>query len=135
MRFLFAATALLATAAFAAEVREGLYEISVRAEIGGQALSQAPMVVRQCVSQQSVQDLMGQMGGTGSCKVSDFQQSGNQARWNLTCTGAMQVTGTGETQINGDEFTGRMNLSVQMGGDQAVPMVQDFTAKRVGECQ
>ena len=47
----------------------------------------------------------------------------------------MQVSGTGETQINGDEFTGRMNLSVQMGGDQSVPMVQNFTARRVGECQ
>jgi hypothetical protein len=47
----------------------------------------------------------------------------------------MQVSGTGETQINGDEFTGRMNLTVQMGGDQAVPMVQNFTARRVGECQ
>jgi len=135
MRLLIAAIALLATSALAGDVRDGLYEISVRADIGGQPLTQAPMVVRQCLSQQSMQDLMAQIGGTGACKVSDFQQSGNQARWNLSCTGQMEVNGTGETQINGDEFTGRMNLSVQMGGDQAVPMVQNFTARRVGECQ
>ena len=135
MRLLLAAGTLFASAASAVEVREGLYEISVRAEIAGQALSQAPMVLRQCVSQQSVKDLMGQMGGTGACKVTDFHQSGNQARWNLTCSGQMQVSGTGEAQINSDEFTGRMNLSVQMGGDQSVPMVQNFTARRVGECQ
>ena len=135
MKLLIAATVLFAGVASAAEIREGLYEISVRAEIAGQPVSQAPMVVRQCVSQQSVQDLMGQLGGTGACKVSDFQESGNQAHWNLACTGQMQISGTGETQINGDEFTGHMNLMVQMGSDQTVPMVQNFTARRVGECQ
>jgi hypothetical protein len=135
MKSLIAATVLFASAVSAADIREGLYEVSVRAELAGQPMTQAPMVVRQCVSQQSVQDLMSQMGGTGACKVSDFQQSGNRAHWNLVCTGQMQVSGTGETQINGDEFTGRMNLTVQMGGDQAVPMVQNFTARRVGECQ
>ena len=135
MKSLIAATALLATAASAADIREGLYEISVRAEIAGMPVTQVPMVVRQCVSQQSVQDLMGQLGGTGTCKVSDFQQTGNQARWNLTCTGQMELSGSGETQINGDDFTGRMNLSVQMGGDQAMPMVQTFSARRVGDCQ
>ena len=135
MKLLIAATALFAGVASGAEIREGLYEISVRAEIAGQPVSQAPMVVRQCVSQQSVQDLMGQLGGTGACKVSDFQESGNQAHWNLACTGQMQISGTGETQINGDEFTGHMNLMVQMGSDQSVPMVQNFTARRVGECQ
>ena len=135
MKFLIAAIALVTTAASAADIREGLYEISVRAELAGQAMTQAPMVMRQCVTQHSVQDLMSQMGGAGGCKVSNFQQSGNHARWNLACTGQMEITGTGETQINGDQFTGRMDLSVQMGGDQSVPMVQSFTAKRVGECQ
>jgi len=45
------------------------------------------------------------------------------------------VSGTGETLFSADQFSGRMDLSVQMGGEQAVPMVQKFTAKRVGECQ
>ena len=135
MKSLIGAIAFVTNAASAADIREGLYEISVRAELAGQPMTQAPMVMRQCVTQQSVQDLMSQMGGAGGCKVSNFQQSGNQARWNLACTGQMEISGTGETQINGDHLTGRMDLSVQMGGDQSVPMVQSFTAKRVGECQ
>ena len=135
MKPFIAIIALITSAASAADIREGLYEISVRAELAGQPMTQAPMVMRQCVTQQSVQDLMSQMGGAGGCKVSNFQQSGNQARWNLACTGQIEVSGTGETQMDGDQFTGRMDLSVQMGGDQSVPMVQSFTAKRVGECQ
>jgi hypothetical protein len=46
----------------------------------------------------------------------------------------MDVSGTGETEIAGDQFTGRMNLVVTMSG-QSLPMVQNFQAKRVGECQ
>jgi hypothetical protein len=135
MRFFVVVCALAMAAAEAADIKEGLYEISVRAEIGGMPVSEAPMVVRQCMSQQSMQQLMSQMGGGGACNVSNFEQSGNQARFNLNCSGVLNVAGTGETQFSADQFTGRMDLSVQMGGDQAVPMVQKFTGKRVGECQ
>jgi len=92
------------------------------------------MVVRQCMNNQSVQDLMAQMGGAGACQISDFQQTGNHARWNLACTGTMEVSGTGETELGTDQFTGRMSVVVTMSG-QSVPMVQNFQARRVGECQ
>ncbi len=116
------------------DIREGMWEVSVLAEVGGQPLTAAPMVVRQCISNQSVQDLMAQMGGAGACRISDFQQTGNRARWNIACSGTMEVSGTGETEMDGDQFTGRMNLVVTMSG-QSLPMVQNFQAKRVGECQ
>jgi hypothetical protein len=116
------------------DIRDGMWEVSVLAEVGGQPLTAAPMVVRQCISNQSVQDLMAQMGGAGACQISDFQQAGNHARWNIACSGAMDVSGTGETEIAGEQFTGRMNLVVTMSG-QSLPMVQNFQAKRVGECQ
>jgi hypothetical protein len=131
---LLSALALSPRAIAGPDIREGMWEVSVLAEVGGQPLTAAPMVVRQCISSQSVQDLMAQMGGAGACQISDFQQTGNRARWNITCTGTMDVSGTGETEIAGDQFTGRMNLVVTMSG-QGLPMVQNFQAKRVGECQ
>jgi hypothetical protein len=135
MKIIVCIAALISIAAGAADIQEGLYEISVRAELGGMPVSDAPMIVRQCVSQQSMQQLMSQVGGTGACNVSDFEQSGSQARFDLSCSSPLNLSGTGETQLSGDEFSGRMDLSVQMGGDQRVPMVQKFTGKRVGECQ
>lgn len=131
---LLSALALSPLAIAGPDIREGMWEVSVLAEVGGQPLTAAPMVVRQCISNQSVQDLMAQMGGAGACQISDFQQAGNRARWNIACSGAMDVSGTGETEIAGDQFTGRMNLVVTMSG-QSLPMVQNFQAKRVGECQ
>jgi hypothetical protein len=60
------------------DVREGMWEVSVVAEVGGQPLTAAPMVVRQCISNQSVQDLMAQMGGAGACQISDFRHDGRE---------------------------------------------------------
>lgn len=131
---LLSALALSTHSIAAPDIREGMWEVSVLAEVAGQPLTAAPMVVRQCISNQSIQDLMAQMGGAGACKISDFQQTGNHARWNIACSGAMDVSGTGETETAGDQFTGRMNLAVNMNG-QSLPMVQNFQAKRVGECQ
>ena len=131
---LLSALALSPHAIAGPDIREGMWEVSVLAEVGGQPLTAAPMVVRQCITSQSVQDLMAQMGGAGSCQISDFQQTGNRARWNIACSGTMDVTGTGETESASDQFTGRMNLVITMSG-QSLPMVQNFQAKRVGECQ
>jgi hypothetical protein len=122
-------------AVFAApDIHEGLWEVSIDAEVGGQPISATPMVVRQCIGTQSVQDLMAQMGGAGGCSISDFQQDGPRARWNLACSGAIDVSGTGQTEIAGDQFSGRMDLVIKMGGE-SMPMAQKFQAHRVGECQ
>ena len=118
----------------APDIREGMWEVSVHASVGGQPITATPMVVRQCITNQSVQDLMAQVGGTGACRISDFQRNDNHARWKLGCTGAMEVSGTGETDIAADQFTGRMDLAISMGGE-TMPMQQRFEARRVGECQ
>jgi len=126
---------LFPAAAFPApEIREGLWEISIQADMGGQAMTETPMVVRQCMSQQSVQELMAKMGGAGACRISDMEQTGSHAKWKLTCSGQLDVSGTGETDMGNDEFTGRMNLAVGMAG-QSIELAQSFKARRVGECQ
>ena len=117
-----------------ADIREGLWEISVEANVAGQPLSATPMVVRQCVSNQSIQELMSQMGGAGGCNISDFRRDGNHAQWNLACSGPMEVSGTGETDITDDQFAGKMNLTIKSGGE-SMPMGQTFKARRVGACQ
>src|SRR5512134_2170330 len=115
---------LLCAAPAAAQdpVREGLWEISIQGQVGGQPMSSTPLVVRQCIDQQSAQDLMAQLaGGAGGCQISDLQQQGNRARWNLSCTGQVEVSGTGEVTMNSASFNGTLDVLVGVGG-QAVPM-------------
>ena len=134
IRWLFTVLSAASGHAFAADIREGLWEFTLEAVVGGQSITGTPMVMRQCINKQSIQELMAQMGGAGACKVADLEQNGTHSRWNLTCTGEPQVSGSGEADAAGEQLVGRMNLVVTMGG-QSLPMVQNFQARRVGECQ
>jgi hypothetical protein len=129
-------TALLMPLSAAADaLREGLWDVTVRMEIGGQPATAQPLVVRQCINQQSAQDLVAKLTGAGGgCQVSDLQQEGNRARWNMTCTGQIELTGTGDVTITGDGFDGTLNATIGMGGTP-VPILQTFGARRVGDCQ
>lgn len=128
---------LLYTAAASAQdvVREGLWEISIQGQVGGQPISSTPLVVRQCIDQATAQDLMGKLAGAaGGCQISDFNREGNRTRWNLNCAGQVDVSGTGEVTLNSNGFNGTLNLMVGMGG-QSVPMLQTFDARWTGPCK
>jgi Protein of unknown function (DUF3617) len=123
------------TAAAQDPVREGLWEISIQGQVGGQPISSTPLVVRQCIDQQSAQDLMTKLTGTaGGCQISDLSRQGDRARWKLACSGQVEVSGTGEVTMTSNGFNGALDLMVGM-GDQAVPMLQTFDAHWVGACK
>ncbi|HTT39466.1 MAG TPA: DUF3617 family protein [Burkholderiales bacterium] len=127
-------TALFWTALSAAEMREGLWEVSIQAELGGQPVSSTPMVVRQCMDEHGVQDMLAKLGGEGACTISDLDQRGDHARWNVNCSGQTEASGTAEADFGAEEFSGRMDLTVMVNG-QSVPIAQHLKGKRVGECQ
>jgi len=117
------------------ELREGLWEVSVRMEVGGQPASAAPLVTRQCITQQTAQDLISQLAGTaGGCQITDLQQEGNRASWNLTCSGQIELKGNGQVTISPASFDGTLDAVVGMSG-QSIPVHQNFSARRVGDCQ
>jgi hypothetical protein len=117
------------------EVKEGLWEISLEGEIGGQPLTATPMIVRQCITQTTARELMNQLNGTvGSCQVSNLTQVGPTGRWTMNCTGQIEINGTGEITMGADSFSGSMNLFVFMAG-QTLPMIQRFEARWSGPCK
>jgi hypothetical protein len=116
-------------------VREGLWEISIQGQVGGQPMSSTPLVVRQCIDQQTAQDLMAKLaGGAGGCQISNLTREGSRTRWSLSCTGQVEVSGTGDVTMSSNGFSGTLDLSVAMGG-QSVPMQQTFDARWVGACK
>jgi hypothetical protein len=123
------------TAAAQDPVREGLWEISIQGQVGGQPISSTPLIVRQCIDRQSAQDLMAKLtGAAGGCQISDLRQEDSRTRWSLACTGQVEVSGTGEVKMNSNGFNGTLDLMVGMGG-QSVPMQQTFDAHWVGACK
>ena len=130
------ATVALPSSGFALDrVKEGLWEINLQAEVGGQAMSSTPLVVRQCLTNQAVQDLMTQLNGVaGGCQVSDFREESSRARWNMSCSGQISLSGTGEVVFGHETFNGTMSMLVGIAG-QTLPLLQTFNARWVGDCK
>jgi hypothetical protein len=116
------------------ELQEGLWEISVTMSVGGQATSAQPLVMRQCISQQTAQEVMAKLTGAGSCSTADLRQEGNQATWKVTCTAPVELDANGAATFLGESFDGSMSGSLGIGG-QKLPFSQNFQARRVGPCK
>jgi hypothetical protein len=116
------------------DLQEGLWEVSVTMEIGGQPTSAQPLVMRQCIAQQSAQELMSKLTGAGSCNTSDLRREGDRASWKLSCSSPVEIEAAGSASFRSDTFDGAMNGQIGM-GNQKVPFSQNFRARRVGACQ
>jgi hypothetical protein len=101
-----------------------------------------PMKSTQCITKEDAADpnkmvpSRPERGGPPSdCKVSDYKQSGNKVTYNMACTGAQPMTGTGEFVYEGDTYTGTMvmNMSMERGGSP-MPMTMKYAGKRLGDC-
>jgi hypothetical protein len=136
-RNLVLAALLPACAAWAqADLREGLWEISITMAVGGQPTSAQPLVMRQCISQQSAQDVISQLNGAGAgaCNTADLRQEGGRASWKLSCSGPVELDGSGSATFMDERFEGGMNGQIGL-GNQKLPFSQSFSARRVGDCQ
>ena len=132
---LFAATLLAMPCAWAQnDLQEGLWEFSVTMAIGGQAASEQPLVMRQCVSQQNAQELVSRLTGAGTCNTTDVRQDGNRASWKVACTNPVELEADGSASFAGDRFEGAMSGQIGMSG-QRLPFTQNFQARRIGPCQ
>jgi hypothetical protein len=116
------------------DLQEGLWEISVTMTIGGQPASAQPLVMRQCIAQQSAQEVMSQLAGAGTCETADLQQEGNRATWKVMCSSPVEIDAAGSANFRSDSFDGVMSGQLGMSG-QTVPFSQNFQARRVGDCQ
>lgn len=116
-------------------LQEGLWEVAVQMEVGGTPTSEAPLVTRQCITQQTAQDLINQLAGTaGGCQIANLEQNGNEASWYLSCDGQVAVQGTGKLTLTSTGFQGMMDAWVTV-TDRKIPVHQTFNAHRVGDCQ
>ena len=116
-------------------LQEGLWEVVVQMDVGGTPTSEAPRVTRQCITQQTAQDLINQLAGTaGGCQVANLEQEGNEASWVLSCDGQVKVNGTGKLTLTSTGFEGLMDAWVTV-SDRRIPVHQTFNARRVGDCQ
>ena len=117
-------------------MKEGLWEITVKTEMQGMPGGMPPQTIQQCVTQKDLADPAKTTPGAQAdrrCQITDYKLQGNTASWKLTCAGGQDMSGTGTATYGGTAYTGSQNLSIQHEG-QTVNMTVNFAGRHLGDC-
>ena len=121
--------------AAAPNMKEGLWEITVRTEMQGMPGGMPPQTVQQCITQKELADPSRTTPGTQGdkrCKITDYKMQGNTASWKTACEGDM--TGSGTMTYAGSSYTGTQNMSMKHEG-KTLNMTVNFTGRHLGDCK
>jgi hypothetical protein len=118
-------------------IRDGLWEITMKMEMEGMPGGAPPQTMQRCVTPQDFQDAAAMNRGMDKstrCEVSDYKHQGNTASWKMTCNGEGAMSGTGTATYSGTSYT-MANKMVMSHGGQTMNMRMTQTGKYVGPCK
>lgn len=121
----------------AGNFREGLWEMTVRAEVPG-AKPMPPIVLKKCISAQEIQDLQAKASrppGSDQCKVLDQRTQGSTTSWKLECTGRMKIIGDGSVTLTGDSYSMQSAMVMTSADGKSMQVKNELSGKRLGDCK
>lgn len=135
------ATLLSSVSAHAASpnMKEGLWEITMKMEMPGMPAGMKPQVMQQCITRKEIDDPRKATPGGADpkdnrCQVTDHKMQGNTATWNMACKGENAMTGSGSITYNGTSYSGTNKMTMTRGG-KAQTMTMHYTGKYLGDCK
>lgn len=133
--------ALFASLSHAAtpNMKEGLWEITMKMEMPGMPAGMKPQVVQQCVTKKDMDDPRKTAPGgvdpkDSRCQVSDYKMQGNIATWTMACKGENAMTGSGSITYSGTSYTGTNKITMSRGG-KSQTMTMQYNARHLGDCK
>jgi hypothetical protein len=120
-------------------IREGLWEITVRMEMAGKPANEIPPATQTlCLTDKN--KLPELLQKDQDCQITDAKTQGSEASWKMKCRDNL-ITGSGKITYKGDRFDGIIHIRMQQ--DDAEPMkakphvyqlMQRIEGRRTGEC-
>ena len=127
---------LVWAAGASAEMKEGLWEITTKAEMKGMPNNQMPaMTMKQCMTKKDMTPKPANKGEQ-NCKMKDQKVMGDTVTYAMECRDkdGTVTESTGKMTYKGDSFEGSNNVTMK--GKQGPPMqmTSRMTGKYLGPC-
>lgn len=130
-KIIFFVVLLLSTNLNAIDLKEGLWEMSVKMEVKGMPMPIPAQKYTQCVTKDKLVPT-GEGSKDVNCKVIDYKISGNSITWKMVCKDDEgETTIIGKGTYNLDKFGGETKVKTHDG----MEMVQNITGKWIGKCK
>lgn len=124
--------------AAAPNMKEGLWEITMKMEMPGMPAGMPPQVMQQCMTKKDMEDprktAPGGVPGDSSCQMTDYKMQGNTATWNMACKGEGAMTGSGSLTYSGTSYSGTNRMTMTQGGNTQT-MTMHYSGRHLGECK
>ncbi len=116
----------------AQQMREGKWEITVKAEMSGVPVPMPAQTMTVCIDAKN----QGKppIAADSSCKFSNQKSSGNTMSWKMQCSGETKLSGDGVLTFNGDSYSGSANMKMDMGDGESMTMKNTYAGRRLGGC-
>jgi len=120
--------------AAAPNMKPGLWEITITMRMPAGA--GPPHRLQQCFSAEDIANLRGAPGPTRldrPCQTSDYKIKNGIATWEMICTGAISMSGSGRLSYLGTSYSGTTTLTVDNGG-RPQTMTTIYSGQYLGAC-
>lgn len=123
------------TCSYAAEpnMKDGLWEITTKAEMKGMPGSIPPSVIKQCLTKK--ESVPQDKNPKSNCKMVDQKVSGNTVNWTMVCKEKEStVESKGKITYKGDTFDGITRTTITAKGAGTQEITTKMSGKRLGPC-
>lgn len=136
--FLFLVSLFFSLSVYAAgaDMKEGLWEISINMEMPGVPFAMPPIKQNHCYTKKELEDGKNAVPKSDEqCKVTDYKLSGNKASWAVQCKGENAMSGTGEIIFKGDSYDATVKMKGKGDSGEKMEMTQRIKGRRIGDCK
>jgi hypothetical protein len=133
------AIGFVSTAALAADVSPGSWEITMETRVPAEpGFAPPPFSITQCLTDSDARDpsrVLGSVSNPGAtgCNYSEKSYSGNTFSFAMQCSGSYAIKASGSVSFTADTMQGNINSTATV-GDKPVQTVNKISARRLGSC-
>ncbi len=122
--------------ATAADLQEGLWDLSLSMTAAGGGQRIGPFSRTQCFTRADAQNpekLFAEVGA--ECSYGDRHYQGNRFTFTIQCGGALPMSGSGSVEYASGHFEGEMLLNADVPGAGTLETRSQVSGHRIGDCK
>ena len=117
-------------------MKEGLWEITVKMDMPGMPMPMPPQTYRHCLTKKDMVPKTQEQPGQTNCREVKRDVKGDTVSWVIECTAPEgAVTSSGTVTYRGDAMEGAVKVRVPDGKRGTMEMTQQMNGKWVGPCK
>jgi hypothetical protein len=118
-----------------AEMKEGLWQVTTKAEMKGTSMQMPATTIKQCMTKKDMTPKPEKQPKGQECTMKDQKVSGDTVTYTMECKNADSTTvQNGKMTYKGDSFEGANDTTIKTKSQPEMKMISTLVGKYLGPC-